>query len=88
MIVVSLAMFGNKSISFDLCIDYNLHKNSFSSGLFDLKTKTDVLMFNGEELHLISTEGGRFTMIMANFSYYERMVGQYQSVLISLLREL
>ena len=42
--------------------------------VFDLKSEIKRIMFDGENMRPISTERDLFTMIMATFSQYEKMV--------------
>ncbi len=47
---------------------------SSRSNVFDLKSEIKKIMFEGDLLRQISTDGGLFTMIMANFSQFEKLV--------------
>ena len=44
------------------------------SNVFDLKSEIKKIMFEGNRLRQISIDGGLFTMIMANFSQFEKVV--------------
>ena len=58
-----------------ICIGFTLGKFFGSrSNIFDLKAEIKKIMFDNDRMLPVSTDGGLFTMLMANFSQFEKMV--------------